>query len=100
VLEKDGTVSNYSSRGSPNHLKPDIIAPGCIRYGNFKLEGTSIATPFVSASAALLLSVDDSDKKWTIDAILSTADDKGLPKWVQGHGLIRTNKALEVILCD
>jgi len=99
-MEKDGTVSNYSSRGSPNHLKPDIIAPGCIRYGNFKLEGTSIATPFVSASAALLLSVDGSDKKRTIDAILGTADDKGLPKWVQGHGLIRTNKALEVILCD
>jgi len=44
--------------------------------------------------------VDDSDKKRTIDAILGTADDKGLPKWVQGHGLIRTNKALEVILCD
>ena len=99
-MEKDGTVSNYSSRGSPNHLKPDIIAPGCIRYGSFKLEGTSIATPFVSASAALLLSVDGSDKKRTIDAILGTADDKGLPKWVQGHGLIRTNKALEVILCD
>lgn len=36
-MEKDGTVSNYSSRGSPDHLKPDIIAPGCISYENFKL---------------------------------------------------------------
>lgn len=99
-MEKDGIVSNYSSRGSPDHLKPDIVAPGCIRYGNFKLEGTSIATPFVSASAALLLSVDDSDKRRVIDAILSTAEDKGFPRWVQGHGLIRTNKALEVIQCD
>ena len=99
-MEKEGIVSNYSSRGSPDLLKPDIIAPGSIRYGNFKLEGTSIATPFVSASAALLLSVDDSDKRRTIDAILGTAEDKGLPRWVQGRGLIRTDKALEVILCD
>ena len=43
---------------------------------------------------------DDSDKRRVIDAILSTADDKGFPKWVQGHGLIRTDKALEEILCD
>jgi subtilisin family serine protease len=99
-MDKDGIVSNYSSRGLPDHLKPDIVAPGCIRYGNFKLEGTSIATPFVSASAALLLSVDESDKRRVIDAILSTAEDFGFPRWVQGYGLIRTNKALEVIQCD
>lgn len=108
-MEQNGTVSDYSSRGSPDLgpginskviVKPDIIAPGCISYGNFKLEGTSIATPFVSASAALLLSVDDSDKRRVIDAILSTAEDKGFPKWVQGHGLIRTDNALERILCD
>ena len=99
-MGKDGIVSDYSSRGSPDHLKPDIIAPGSIEYGNFKLEGTSIATPFVSASVALLLSVDDSDKGRVIDAILSTAEDKGFPKWIQGHGLIRTDKALKVILCD
>ncbi len=99
-MEKDGTVSNYCSRGSPDHLKPDIIAPGCISYGNFKLEGTSIAAPFVSASAALLLSMNEPDKRRVIDAIFSTAEDKGFPRWVQGHGLIRTDKALEAILCD
>ena len=55
---------------------------------------------FTSASAALLLSVDDSDKRRTIDAILGTAEDKGFPKWVQGQGLIRPDKAREVILCD
>jgi len=98
-MEKDGTVSNYSSRGSQNHLKPDIIAPSCISYGNFKLEGTSIATPFVSASAALLLSADE-DRGKVIRAILGTAEDKGFPNWVQGHGLIRADKALGVILCD
>ena len=31
--------------------------------------------------------------------ILGTAEDKGFPRWVQGHGLIRTNEALEAILC-
>jgi len=99
-MEKDGTVSNYSSRGSPGHLKPDIIAPGCIKYGDFKLEGTSIATPFVSASVALLLSMDGSDRRNVIDAIFGTAEDKGFPGWVQGHGMIRTDKAQEVIRCD
>lgn len=99
AMEKNGTVSNYSSRGSPGHLKPDIIAPGCISYGNFKLEGTSIATPFVSASAALLLSADE-DRGKVIRSIFSTAEDKGFSRWIQGHGLIRTDKALEAILCD
>ena len=55
---------------------------------------------FTSASAALLLSVDDADKRRIIDAILGTAEDKGFPKWVQGQGLIRPDKALEVIVCD
>ena len=97
AMEKNGAVSKYSSRGSPGHLKPDIIAPGCISYGNFKLEGTSIATPFVSASAALLLSADE-DRGKVIRSIFSTAEDKGFPRWVQSHGLIRTDKALEVML--
>ena len=98
-IEEDDTVADYSSRGTPSNLKPDIIAPGCIRYGNFKLEGTSIAAPFVSASAALLLSAGAMDKKRVVDAILDTADDKGFPKWVQGNGSIRTDKALEMIIC-
>jgi subtilisin family serine protease len=99
-IEDDDTVADYSSRGTSSKLKPDIIAPGCIRYGNFKLEGTSIAAPFISASAALLLSVCAGDKKHVVDAILSTAEDKGFPRWVQGNGSIRTAKALEMIICD
>ncbi len=98
AIEEDDTVADYSSRGTPSKLKPDIIAPGCIRYGNFKLEGTSIAAPFVSASAALLLSVCAVDKKHVVDAILSTAEDKGFPGWVQGNGSIRTDKALEMMI--
>ena len=97
-IDEDNTIADYSSRGTPSKFKPDIIAPGCIRYGNFKLEGTSIAAPFVSASAALLLSACDADKKHIVDAILSTAEDKGFPKWVQGNGLIRTDKALEMMI--
>ena len=54
---------------------------------------------FTSASAALLLSADE-DRGKAIRAIFGTAEDKGFPRWVQGHGLIRTDKALEVILCD
>ncbi|VUT26076.1 MAG: Tk-subtilisin precursor [Candidatus Methanolliviera sp. GoM_oil] len=99
-MGRDGAVSNYSSRGAPGHLKPDIVAPGCIKYGDFKLEGTSIATPFVSASAALLLSMGDYDRRQVVATIFGTADDKGFPRWVQGHGLIRADKAVEAMLCD
>jgi len=35
-----------------------------------------------------------------IIAILGTAEDKGFPKWLQGQGLIRPDKALEMVLCD
>jgi len=54
---------------------------------------------FTSASAALLLSADE-DRGKVIRSIFSTAEDKGFPRWIQGHGLIRTDKALEVTLCD
>jgi len=54
---------------------------------------------FTSASAALLLSADE-DRGKVIRSIFSTAEDKGFSRWIQGHGLIRTDKALEVTLCD
>ena len=55
-----------------------------------------MATPFVSASAALLLFRGDSDRRNVTGAIFGTAEDKGFPGWVQGHGMIRTDKAQEV----
>jgi len=56
--------------------------------------------PFVSASAALLLFRGDSDRRNVTGAIFGTVEDKGFLGWVQGHGLIRTDKAVDVMLCD
>jgi len=59
-----------------------------------------MVTPFVSASAALLLFRGDSDRRNVTGAIFGTVEDKGFLGWVQGHGLIRTDKAVDVMLCD
>jgi serine protease len=65
--------------------------------GHFFFQGTSMATPHVSALAALLLSQDDTLTPSEIFAVItSTAEDLGDPGWDQytGYGLISPVEAL------
>lgn len=110
--ERENLCESYSGRGpSPFDLKkPDIVAPGTdiiscnaffekrgFRYKNayVKKSGTSMATPIVSGSIALLLqkypfySNEQIKKK-----ILSTAKDLKEPWNKQGAGMLQINSLL------
>ncbi len=89
-------IMDMSSRGSKNRLKPDVVAPGKIEIGRFSVSGTSISTPLVSGSLALLLSVRN-DKIKAIDSLKETAEDLGFEPWEQGVGKIRVDNALKII---
>lgn len=99
-------VRSYSSRGPTNHCikKPDIVAPGsnitsCNHLINGRpftktsyyvtKSGTSMSTPIVSASLALLLSkypdMNNLDVKLHLK---NSAIDMGLPHERQGWGLL------------
>ncbi|MBP0726862.1 S8 family serine peptidase [Bacillus sp. RG28] len=100
-----GAVSKYFSRAnfSSTGSSLDIMAPGTDIYsltndgGYVSKSGTSMAVPFVTGSAALLLS---SDKKLTnkevVEKLYSTSTPLGNSN-EYGKGLINVAKALGVI---
>jgi subtilisin family serine protease len=65
-------------------------------FGYFGLQGTSMATPHVSALAALLYSQGITDPAAVRAVIEQTAEDLGAPGRDDrhGHGLIRPSQAL------
>ena len=92
-------------------VKPNVIAPGVritsttpwydcwledqgiINLGDYygTLDGTSMATPFVSGAIALYLEKYPLDKDWPeiVKAmVINTAVDVGNPKTRQGHGMV------------
>lgn len=76
----------------------DLSAPGkevlslWINSGTNTLSGTSMATPHVSAMAAMLMSYNRTLSIDTVENLLkSTADDRGAPGWDQYFGTGRLN---------
>jgi serine protease AprX len=99
-------VSYFSSRGptGDGRLKPDLVAPGQeiiapMRGGKWGLcEGTSMAAPYVSGAAAMLMAryselIGNPDRIKRI--LCDTATDLGRERSFQGHGLLDVLRALQ-----
>lgn len=99
-------VSYFSSRGptGDGRIKPDLVAPGEKIRGPVRgaaddeLDGTSMAAPFVSGAAALLLARHREllgDPARVKKILCDTATDLGREKYFQGHGLVDVLRALQ-----
>ena len=101
-------VSYFSSRGptGDGRLKPDLVAPGekivsTIPAGETKrMDGTSMAAPHVSGTAALLLARYGElvGRPTRIKEILcKTATDLGRERYFQGAGMVDALRALQSV---
>ena len=101
-------VSYFSSRGptGDGRLKPDLVAPGEQVRGPIRgaahdeLDGTSMAAPFVSGAAAMLLArhrelIGNAARVKKI--LCESATDLGREKYFQGHGLVDVLRALQSV---
>ncbi len=101
-------VSYFSSRGptGDGRIKPDIVAPGeqirgPIRGGaDDELDGTSMAAPFVSGAAAMLIARHRElvgNPKRVKQILCDSATDLGRERYFQGHGLLDVLRALQSV---
>jgi len=101
-------VSYFSSRGptGDGRAKPDLVAPGEQIRGPVRgeadeeLDGTSMAAPFVSGAAAMLLArhrelIGNPTKVKSI--LCANAIDLGRERYFQGHGLVDVLRALQAL---
>lgn len=93
---EDEKVANYSSRGFPSQEKPDLLAPGSLSIGKFKVSGTSISTPIVTGTLASLFSKYQ-NKEWVINSMKQSCKDLRYRKNEQGYGLLNIHNLLEVL---
>ena len=97
-VDINGNFSTSSSYGP----EVDLTAPGVNIYSTYLNDsytyksGTSMATPHVTAAAALVLSVFPNLTPDEVKAKLqSTAEDLGLPSDEEGAGLVRPDLAVQ-----
>ena len=101
-------VSFFSSRGptGDGRAKPDLVAPGEKIEGPVRgeamasFDGTSMAAPFVSGAAAMLISRHKEllgNPARVKEILCGTATDLGRERYFQGHGLVDVLRALQSV---
>ena len=101
-------ISYFSSRGptGDGRIKPDLVAPGeqirgPIRGGaDDQLDGTSMAAPFVSGAAALLMARNRElmgNPRRVKEILCNSATDLGRERYFQGHGLLDVLRAIQSV---
>jgi hypothetical protein len=101
-------VSYFSSRGptGDGRVKPDLVAPGekitasVPNQGIRTLDGTSMAAPHVSGSAALLMArhrelVGQPERIKQV--LCKTATDLGRERYFQGSGMVDVLRAIQAV---
>lgn len=104
VPQTPNLLAGFSSRGPVSFtgiIKPDLVAPGVnilssvfTSIGWEFFNGTSMASPHVAGSAAVLLAAKDWTPAQVKSALATTATDLGLAPWEQGSGLLNLEAAL------
>jgi serine protease AprX len=101
-------VSFFSSRGptGDGRAKPDLVAPGekvrgpVLEDADDDLDGTSMAAPFVSGAAAMLMARHSEllgNPRRIKQILCASATDLGREKYFQGHGLVDVLRALQSV---
>ena len=98
ALDKVGGLAGFSNYGAAI----DVVAPGVdivstIPWGYGSLSGTSMAAPFVSGVAALLIEMGATNVQ-AASIIMATAEDRGLPGYdhTYGWGVVDAKAAVDL----
>lgn len=105
AVDESGNIANFSSRGPTydGRIKPEVVARGVLTYcasaydttGYLQASGTSLSTPLIGGSVAVLLSAHPD---WTVmqtrEALMMTANNSTSPNNTYGWGLVDLFAAL------